>query len=782
MNRMLRLGTLMLVATMLLLPGSAAQAQMNSPDFFLSVKVSGEDEVQLKWMPPPGVAVEYYLVFRAALDSGMMTHVDPADFTQIDSTSDTAMSDHPPLDQSRVFAYLVTAHAAGGVDLRSNISVANFLNYGGGYDWIKIISDPPLRAEVGELYQYQVVAVSSNSAATLSYFLHRGPEGMVMSPTGLVTWTPGPSQIGWHRVEIRVESSSGGHREQEYFILVGGGNGVVQGHVRDTSGAPIARVMVKLYQRNRDRHFEYRAITDMNGFYRISPVDPATYLVRAVPLRPDFIGQWYNGVRHVWEATPVTVPDTSVGVTVVNFVLRSSFSTRPHFTVSGTVTDDQGAPLAEAWVLFARPEFCFNASLNEDNGFEDGGYDRDAFDWKNFPNQWRFDHRIDGLSKWIFRVQTDVNGNYSIRLPQGKYISLALKHGYTPIFFDGKTDFLTADVIALSSDTSGIDFALPVLPPVPLGEISGAVTDVISGDPVPSRMIAFRDRWSITTAMNYGGTYFTDTDSVGAYVFENLPPGKYYVLALPLGSYIPSFYSITGPTIRWSQATPINILGNSVAGIDIAVKPMPHWAFGYTWIYGHVFANQLVGGSAAGKSQSVALPGAMVYATDAQGNVTGYGITGPDGSYQIASIAPGSYTVVADLPGYQSASGSASPTYNGALDPTPGSATLNITLTALEGPGSVPSGFSLEQNYPNPFNPSTTITFTVPTTGQVTVAIYNIIGQEVVQLVNNVVPAGTYQVSWDGKDAHGRAMTSGVYLYRITADQYTATRKMLMVK
>jgi len=70
----------------------------------------------------------------------------------------------------------------------------------------------------------------------------------------------------------------------------------------------------------------------------------------------------------------------------------------------------------------------------------------------------------------------------------------------------------------------------------------------------------------------------------------------------------------------------------------------------------------------------------------------------------------------------------------------------------------------------------------VPRPGQVTVAIYNIIGQEIIRLVDNVVPAGTYQVSWDGKDAYGRAMTSGVYLYRITADQYTATRKMLMVK
>ncbi|MBE0556818.1 MAG: carboxypeptidase regulatory-like domain-containing protein, partial [Proteobacteria bacterium] len=489
---MIRLGTLLLLGSLLLLPGITAQAQMNMSDFFLSVKVSGEDEAYLKWNPPEGVAVEYYLVFRASLTTTTMPPVELSSFTQIDSTNDTMMSDKPPLDEAQVFAYVVLAKTAGGIELRSNVSVANFLGYTGDHDIVRITSEPPIRAEIGVEYTYQVVAVSSDPSATLTYMLHRGPDGMVMSAAGLVTWTPTNSQVGWHRIGIRVESNLGGKREQEYYISVGGGNGVVQGHVRDTSGAPISRVMVKLYQRDRDRHFEYRAITDGNGFYRISPVDPATYLLRAVPLRPDFIGQWYNGVRHVWEATPVSVPDTSVGVTIVNFVLRSAITTRPHFTVTGTVTDDQGAALENAWVLFVRPEFCFNASGHDNNGFEDGGYDRDAFDWKNFPNQWRFDHRLDGLSKWVFRVQTDVNGNYSIRLPQGKYIALALKRGYSPIFFDGKTDLLSADIIELRQDLSGINFALPILPPVPLGEISGIVTDVMSSDPVPSRMIAFR--------------------------------------------------------------------------------------------------------------------------------------------------------------------------------------------------------------------------------------------------------------------------------------------------
>ena len=88
-----------------------------------------------------------------------------------------------------------------------------------------------------------------------------------------------------------------------------------------------------------------------------------------------------------------------------------------------------------------------------------------------------------------------------------------------------------------------------------------------------------------------------------------------------------------------------------------------------------------------------------------------------------------------------------------------------------------PATFSLAQNYPNPFNPATTINFTLPVETHVRLVVYNSIGQEVAQLVDEVRSAGVYQASWDAG-----ALPSGVYFCRLTAGNFSALRKMTFVK
>ncbi len=85
-------------------------------------------------------------------------------------------------------------------------------------------------------------------------------------------------------------------------------------------------------------------------------------------------------------------------------------------------------------------------------------------------------------------------------------------------------------------------------------------------------------------------------------------------------------------------------------------------------------------------------------------------------------------------------------------------------------------------NYPNPFNPSTTISYNLPYQDKVTIGIYNIKGQLVKQLLDGSQPEGSYQVVWDGKDAHGRIVASGIYYSRIQACGKTLNKKMLMLK
>jgi hypothetical protein len=94
----------------------------------------------------------------------------------------------------------------------------------------------------------------------------------------------------------------------------------------------------------------------------------------------------------------------------------------------------------------------------------------------------------------------------------------------------------------------------------------------------------------------------------------------------------------------------------------------------------------------------------------------------------------------------------------------------------------LPGNFVLKQNYPNPFNPATTIAYDLHKSADVTIKIYNLAGQEVKTLLKGKQPAGSKQVTWDGRDNNGHQVASGVYLYRLQADNTVQTRKMVLLK
>jgi hypothetical protein len=100
------------------------------------------------------------------------------------------------------------------------------------------------------------------------------------------------------------------------------------------------------------------------------------------------------------------------------------------------------------------------------------------------------------------------------------------------------------------------------------------------------------------------------------------------------------------------------------------------------------------------------------------------------------------------------------------------------TITAVEQEQEIiPTEFKLEQNYPNPFNPSTIIKFAIPEKSSVVIKIYDILGAEVLTLVNEEMEAGWFQ-----KEFNASGYSTGVYIYRIQASNYTSTKKMILVK
>jgi hypothetical protein len=109
-----------------------------------------------------------------------------------------------------------------------------------------------------------------------------------------------------------------------------------------------------------------------------------------------------------------------------------------------------------------------------------------------------------------------------------------------------------------------------------------------------------------------------------------------------------------------------------------------------------------------------------------------------------------------------------------------------ITLS-VKPAAALPTVYAMEQNYPNPFNPSTTIKYQMPEAGRVSITVYNMLGQMVKQLVDTEREAGYHTIVWNGTDRNNAMVSSGVYLYKITAQSngknaFTSTKKMLFLK
>ena len=126
--------------------------------------------------------------------------------------------------------------------------------------------------------------------------------------------------------------------------------------------------------------------------------------------------------------------------------------------------------------------------------------------------------------------------------------------------------------------------------------------------------------------------------------------------------------------------------------------------------------------------------------------------------------------------------------YDDFLNPSPLSnvdsaiAYYSFSLGIDDPADNLPRVFDLSQNYPNPFNPSTEISYSLPRTSHVTISVYNIQGQLTTTLVDATQTAGVYSVAWAGNDMGGRKVASGVYFYRMQADGFSESRKMVLLK
>ncbi len=609
---------------------------------------------------------------------------------------------------------------------------------------IVITSQPVTVARVGQQYEYDVDAVVIRGSGLILFELRDAPAGMTIDPlSGLIQWMP--TQTGAFRVKVRAEieddsPTDGGHADQEYTLFVlNGAPAALRGTVRSPSGVPVPNVRLRLFEIT-SAHFVFGTFSDAQGRYSFPSVNPGTYVMRVQPRDNLFADQWYDRAQRIEDATPIPIPETTT--VTINVTLLPRDTVRDRFILSGTVRDSAAAPIHRAAV------FIFRARQHDDR-------DASGFNFEGLDDRDR-DQRLEAV------VLTDSLGRYHALLRSRRYILMAFKEGFDRQFWDHKSTILEADRLRLISDTSGIDFDLQRTASAN-GSISGTITAAGTTQPVSSHVVGFH---RATPDGRFSGfVRHAVTDSAGRYTLARLRSGFYIVLALPHGDFLPTFYDTSGGTLQLAHAFPVPVSQAPVSGINIGV--FPDTITGMNRVRGIVVQN--------GRP----LQGSIIYAiAQHNGNPLGAAVSESDGRFAIVGLTPGTYRLQAMKPGF--AQTITAPFTLVQQSGLPATATSNITLIESPTdaqPGQEPFAFQLMQNYPNPFNPSTRITFSLHVAGLASLQVFDLLGQEVAVLVNEVLQPGTYTVEFSGSN-----LASGVYYYRLKAGGSIETRKMLLIR
>ncbi|MBA4405660.1 hypothetical protein C0389_00115 [bacterium] len=364
----------------------------------------------------------------------------------------------------------------------------------------------------------------------------------------------------------------------------------------------------------------------------------------------------------------------------------------------------------------------------------------------------------------ISKAITDKDGNYKLQVKEGaSYILLCYAPGYQLQYYNGKSNILEADKLTSDKDLTGIDFKLSPVSQAK-GNISGKIVDELK-TAVTGKLILY-STGTVTPFNLLART--VNTNDAGEFAFENLPNGTYYLQVVPSKGYIPAYYKLNDCGIREPrQADKITVeKEGSVTGIVVCVKKIT--ASGGGIISGIIADAKLSG-----------IGGAIVIAESKDLDQCSFGITENDGSYEIQDLGVGDYEITVEKFGYTSVS------REGALiDYAEGSfnSVVNIVLgspsvTSVELSSAIPTEFVLYQNYPNPFNPTTKIKFALAGSAFTKLTICDLLGREVKTLVNSEMNAGFHEVEFNAGN-----LTSGIYFYRLQANDYTFVKKLILMK
>ena len=258
-----------------------------------------------------------------------------------------------------------------------------------------------------------------------------------------------------------------------------------------------------------------------------------------------------------------------------------------------------------------------------------------------------------------------------------------------------------------------------------------------------------------------------DVQPDGSYILPSVRQDSLVLISVHPNSssqnngFIPTYYT---SSIMWESATSLNINSN-LTNINIQAYRKSSNST-YNSIEGHINKNSM---------PPTALEDAVIYAK-MDTTFYAYYITGPDGFYSLKYLSPGTYKIIVNRPGYLS--DSTIVTLTGIQNINPLNFTLTSFYTGISNNGNViPDSYAIYQNYPNPFNPTTIIRFQVKESRLVTLKIYDILGREIMTLVNENLKPGIYNVNFNSS-----AISSGVYFNKMVAGDFIESKRMILIK
>ncbi|MDR3667096.1 MAG: T9SS type A sorting domain-containing protein [Ignavibacteriaceae bacterium] len=374
-----------------------------------------------------------------------------------------------------------------------------------------------------------------------------------------------------------------------------------------------------------------------------------------------------------------------------------------------------------------------------------------------------------GGNYFITSTYSDAYGNYSVQVPAGDYIIAAEKDSFYTTFGGGQFDPFTSTIVHViknSVSTENID--MPKM--ISTGfSISGNINDIISNQRVTKAVVVIRvgthtpGKLSILQDSIPTKSYTVFTDANGNYNLVNIPQPGYYYLQAFSDFYVPSYYSNSGPSPAfWQQADSIqidNIINNKNISMQRDSSTGGGIISGTIKIGSNILDNKIIV-----YANSLDYNQPFNYTLPLQGN-----------SFTLNNLPYGRYRLIGQLIGYPDA-------YADSLNITPidtmiSGITLNFATTGIQNEPNIPTTAELLQNYPNPFNPSTTIQFRLTHSANISLKVYNFLGQEIETLANGYYKEGDYLINWDAKK-----LASGVYFYVLHFDDAVYTKKMTLIK